>query len=540
MDYRIEKIRDFAHWRHRALQAIHANVRPDRLHWEGLASCMPSLPLAGLGRNDMAGCQASGVDLDEDVAEAHLVISKAFRDTLREAASFRTPDRWSVLYTALWRWAQGQKDVASPADDLGSRLHHMAKAVRRDRHDFIAYLRFQEQDVPAPAPRFVAWYEPDHDTLPWAAEHFADRMGASAFLIATPDCAASWDGHALSFREVPPGTIARPPSLISTDGGKQDAASTALWLIYYRSIFNPARLNERALAQHLPVRRWRGLPEAVLIPGLVGAARSGAQRVGQAAAVGMRDGRAIHVTSVRSNARRSTPAQLDETLHEVEHEVAHEVEHEPSHDHGHQHNRDARRTTRHEADSLDQCRRCTLWKDATAAVAGEGPVTARFMVVGEQPGDHEDLMGRVFVGPAGQVLNEALTRAGLARDEIYVTNAVKHFKWEPRGKRRIHKTPQQHEIVACRHWLEAEIARVAPAVIVTLGATALSSVLETRVTLSRYLNEPMRHDDRWVVPTYHPAYALRQADTAARDRAIDAMVTGLTRARALIELPEFR
>src|SRR6187399_574186 len=118
------------------------------------------------------------------------------------------------------------------------------------------------------------------------------------------------------------------------------------------------------------------------------------------------------------------------------------------------------------------CRACPLWKPATQTVFGEGPPRARVMLVGEQPGDQEDLQGAPFVGPAGEVLNRALAEAGLARDDVYLTNAVKHFKWEPRGKRRIHQKPRLSEMRACRPWLEAEIRAVQPAVIVCLGSTA--------------------------------------------------------------------
>lgn len=487
--YLVEAGLDFSGWRHRALQAIHAQLPPERLRWETLSAPTSSLILDAPSVDDFARDR-----LPDDLPEARLTMSKTFRDLLREASSCRIPDRWTVLYTALWRWSQGHREVASAADEMGARLYQMAKGVRRDRHDFIAYLRFREQDVPAPAPRFVAWYEPDHDTLEWAAEHFADRMGRTTFLIATPDRAAFWDGTALTFQATPAGTLARPPVLETRDDGEQDAARTALWLTYYRSIFNPARLNERALVQHMPIRRWRGLPEATLIPELIGTARGGAQRVGQATAVGMRDGHAIRADMVASG------------IH-----------------------------TEADADTLAQCRRCPLWKNATTVVPGEGPHPARLMIVGEQPGDQEDLAGRVFVGPAGQVLNQALEQAGIAREALYLTNAVKHFKWEPRGKRRLHKTPQQQEMLACRHWLEGEMASVAPSVIVTLGATAFSSVMARRLSLTEHLNHPIAHDNRWVVPTYHPAYALRQVDSAGRDRALDAIVTGLKRAQHLAQ-----
>ncbi|MDB5854084.1 MAG: uracil-DNA glycosylase [Herminiimonas sp.] len=190
---------------------------------------------------------------------------------------------------------------------------------------------------------------------------------------------------------------------------------------------------------------------------------------------------------------------------------------------------------RHElAESLDTCRRCELWRDATQAVGGEGPRHAPIMLVGEQPGDAEDLAGHPFVGPAGKLLDQALKQAGIARDKVYVTNAVKHFKWEPRGKRRIHKTPAQREIVACRFWLDEELREVAPKVVVALGATALKAVLRTsKATLAERLEQPLQFEDRWLVTVYHPSYVLRLPGHEAKTQAFDAMVRGLKKAASL-------
>jgi probable DNA metabolism protein len=184
--------------------------------------------------------------------------------------------------------------------------------------------------------------------------------------------------------------------------------------------------------------------------------------------------------------------------------------------------------------SLDQCRRCDLWRHATQGVGGAGPKRARIMLVGEQPGDQEDLQGKPFVGPAGQLLDRALAQADLDRRKVYITNAVKHFKWEPRGKRRLHKTPAQREVEACAYWLERELAQVKPAVVVALGSTALKAVLgDPRATLKEAVGRAIAHEGRWVVATYHPSYALRVPDAAARQAAFAAMVEGLKQARDL-------
>ncbi|MBO4122958.1 UdgX family uracil-DNA binding protein [Cupriavidus gilardii] len=178
--------------------------------------------------------------------------------------------------------------------------------------------------------------------------------------------------------------------------------------------------------------------------------------------------------------------------------------------------------------TLDACRRCDLWRNATHGVPGDGPAPAPVMVVGEQPGNQEDLAGKAFVGPAGRLLDEAFAKAGLSRESVFLTNAVKHFKWELRGKRRLHKTPAQREIEACGYWLEDEFERVAPRVVVALGATALKAVLGVKATsLRKVLGQPIEHEGRTVIPTYHPSYALRVPDPAAREAAFDEIVSAL-------------
>jgi uracil-DNA glycosylase len=169
------------------------------------------------------------------------------------------------------------------------------------------------------------------------------------------------------------------------------------------------------------------------------------------------------------------------------------------------------------AEAANKCRDCGLWRHATQTVFGEGPARARIMLVGEQPGNDEDLQGRPFVGPAGQLMNRLLADAGIDRNKVYVTNVVKHFKWEPRGKRRIHKKPSSVEIAACRSWLNAEIAALRPEVIVCLGASAAQALLgrSFRVTVDhgRFIKSPLA----WhVLATIHPSAILRAPDEAMR------------------------
>jgi probable DNA metabolism protein len=479
-------VNSFAEWRDAARDLLRHGVAPERVTWgapETGGDLFSGAPPAA-APDDTASTPPSDALLDGPLKPVPHV-PRSLVEMLQSAACCRVPDRWAFLYRVVWRWTQGEHDVQSPADEDGARLHAMLKAVRREEHDMHAYIRFRERPLDAGAPRFVAWYEPRHDVLPQVAEHFMRRMGKVSWLIATPEASVLWDGQTLHNT----GPLARSEEDL-VDSGE------ALWLTYYRSIFNPARLNTAVMQQHITLDRWKNLPEGKIVAQMVSDAGLGARRTGQFQAVGQRKGTTIPIAPADAQPERQQPSQLDE------------------------------------------CRRCELYQFATQAVPGEGPKRAAIMFVGEQPGDQEDLAGQPFVGPAGKLLDQVCEAAGVDRESVYVTNAVKHFKWEPRGKRRIHKTPAQKEIEACHYWLDKELAAVQPTVIVALGATALKSVLRTAtVTLKNSLGTPLRHDGRWVVTTYHPSYVLRVPSEDAKREAFAAMVQGLKLAQELLDRP---
>ena len=186
------------------------------------------------------------------------------------------------------------------------------------------------------------------------------------------------------------------------------------------------------------------------------------------------------------------------------------------------------------SEAVQECRACELWEDATQAVMGTWERShesgrARLMLVGEQPGDREDIEGRPFVGPAGRLLDTALERAGIDRRDAYVTNVVKHFRFQPRGKRRIHQTPERIHVSACRPWLDAELRMVEPEALVCLGATAAQALLGSSVRIGRDRGRPMNSPLADLVTlTAHPSAILRQRDEAEREEALDALVTDLT------------
>ncbi|HEY1513604.1 MAG TPA: UdgX family uracil-DNA binding protein [Gaiellaceae bacterium] len=183
------------------------------------------------------------------------------------------------------------------------------------------------------------------------------------------------------------------------------------------------------------------------------------------------------------------------------------------------------------------CRACDLWRNATQTVFGQGPANAELMLVGEQPGDREDLAGQPFVGPAGRVLDDALAAAGIDRERVYVTNAVKHFKWRARGKRRIHDKPNRAEVAACRQWLDGELAVVQPRVLVLLGATAAQALLGTGFRVTRERGRPIDDTEfaRHVVATVHPSAIVRIRDRTERAEAEGGLAADLRLAAQLVD-----
>ncbi|MFL6660388.1 MAG: UdgX family uracil-DNA binding protein [Massilia sp.] len=461
---------NFAQWRVAAKAFLARGVAPAEAAWGALS-----------GAKDLFASEAVPTPVDAGAVPV-LHLPRALVEMLEAAACFTVEDRWSFLYKVLWRWQRGQSEVISLADDDGARLHAMVKAVHREEHDMHAYLRFRERKDADDPPRFVAWFEPVHEVLPQVARHFSRRMGNTSWLIATPGLAMAWDGERLMELASP---LSAAPAI--------DDAGESLWLTYYRNIFNPARLNADLMRSHIPLRFWKNLPEGAVAAGMISAAAHGERRTGQRADLAQRRGAAtIDVTPARAQPQREGPSVLD------------------------------------------QCRRCSLWQTATQAVPGVGPASARIMVVGEQPGDQEDLQGLPFVGPAGAVLERAFAEAGVDRNNVYLTNAVKHFKWEPRGKRRMHKTPAQKEVEACHLWLERELDNIQPQVIVALGSTALKSVLQdAKATLKGSMVAPVQHEGRTVIAVYHPSYVLRAPDEATRHAAYAVIVEGLRQARLL-------
>lgn len=402
-------------------------------------------------------------------------VPRAFIDLARDAILHREPQRFALLYTLLTRLRDQPRLMDDHADPLLRRIDELARHVRRDIHKMRAFLRFREVDEDG-TPRFVAWYEPEHHIVRHNAAFFIDRFAGMRWSILTPDVAIHWDGA----------TLSEGPGADRSDAPDGDPTEE-VWKTYYASIFNPARVKIGAMLKEMPRKYWKNMPETALVPALIAGA--------QARESGMIE-----------TARAATGGDVDAAWAALRDEAA-------------------------------RCTRCALHKHATQTVFGEGPMSASMMFVGEQPGDQEDLAGRPFVGPAGQVFDRALAQAGIDRAETYVTNAVKHFKFEPRGKRRIHAKPDTGEIEACRWWGEQERALLRPRITVALGATAARSLFGRTVTISRERGRALELPDgggaAWI--TIHPSYLLRLPDEAAKAAEYERFVADLKAARALAD-----
>ncbi|TYC91685.1 UdgX family uracil-DNA binding protein [Novosphingobium sp. BW1] len=430
---------DFEAWRDEARRLVSQGHAPHEVSWRDAAES-----------EDLFAAPPAHTFSPAPATSARTVrANRAFLDQAHLAILHRDGARLDLLYRILWRLQDEPRLLGDPADPDAGALHRLVRQVRRDIHKMRAFLRFRAMPEDTGPPRYLAWFEPDHRIERANAAFFRDRFASQRWSILTPRLTLHWDGKSLN--EAPPARREDVPAHDATED---------LWLGYYRSIFNPARLKVGAMVKEMPRRYWKNLPEAAQIPALIAGAQ---QREAAMIATG------------------APPAD------------------EPA------------PTTREAlADGIAQCRRCPIGCNGTAPVLGEGPLDPPLLILGEQPGDTEERTGRPFVGPAGELLNAHLTRAGIARAQAYVTNAVKHFKFERQGRRLLHQNPTANEIDHCRWWLEAERALVRPRAILALGASAGRALLGRTPSIGRERGCPIPLPDgtpMWL--TVHPSYLLR-------------------------------
>ncbi|WP_225206832.1 UdgX family uracil-DNA binding protein [Novosphingobium huizhouense] len=381
--------------------------------------------------------------------------SRQFLQLAQSVTLHSDPERFSLLYRLLWRLQAQPRLMEDAADADVGQADRLARQVRRDIHKMRAFLRFRVVEEDSGAERYVAWFEPEHHILRANAGFFVRRFTTMRWSILTPQGTLHWDGESL--QEGPPAERADAPSGDPTED---------LWRRYYASIFNPARLKIGAMLKEMPRKYWKNMPEAALIPELVATAQ------------------AREATMVDSGRSMFEDAERPANLEQI-------------------------------ANMIEACRRCPIGCNGTHAVAGEGPSRAPLMIVGEQPGDVEEQQGRPFVGPAGRLLRSHLEDAGLDLGAAWLTNAVKHFKFVPRGKRRLHQSPTAKEIDTCRWWVDSERLLVRPRLILALGASAARGLLGRTVSVQKERSRPHALEDGaelWI--TTHPSYLLRLQDDA--------------------------
>jgi probable DNA metabolism protein len=469
---------------------MHAAVLAHEVDWEGYRALVRTLAQARIPPEHVAW---SVRDIDDLFAEAlpersaspGLRVPRELATLAETVIQSSEPARFGLLYRLIWRAVTGERHVLEQITDPEvHRANRLAQSVRRDTHKMRAFVRFRDVTDDG-VPRHLAWFEPDHYIVEANASFFVRRFASMTWSILTPYRCAHWNGDRLAF----------------TDGARladvpQDDEIAAYWQAYFGATFNPARLKIGAMTAEMPRKYWKNLPEAAMIPELIAGAAVRTQTM-------------IDTPKISPARPTNRPGATEEPPPIMP--IA---------------------RARLEA---KQCQRCPLYATATQTVFGEGPTTASIVLVGEQPGDQEDLAGRPFVGPAGQLLDRALHEAALDRSQLYVTNAVKHFKFIPRGKRRMHMKPDASEIDACRWWLDIELNDIVPKVVILLGATAGRAVLGRPVSVMKERGRPIPLGAGMAVQTVHPSFLLRLPDPAAKAREYSAFLADLRLAATLLD-----
>ena len=402
-------------------------------------------------------------------------VPKDFLALAEDVGYHRSADRWNLLYRVLWRLTGDEPSLLKVhTDDDMHRLLMMEKAVRRDAHKMKAFVRFREI-IQGGEKHYIAWHRPDHFVLRKIAPFFSRRFKAMHWTILTPDESVTWDQHELKYF----------PGVDRSQAPSTDELED-LWRTYYANIFNPARIKVKAMKTEMPVRHWATLPETTIIDQML---KDAPARVADMIA---------RSEGFDRSARDYMPGPSQPlTLSRL-------------------------------SDAIRQCRACDLHCHATQAVFGHGPTDARIVIVGEQPGDREDIEGKPFVGPAGEVLNHALAEAGIDRSQVYVTNTVKHFKFERNGNQRLHKKPNSREIRACLPWFEAEWSQLQASTLVCLGATAATALISPgfRMQQQRGVWIQTKYTPR-TMATWHPSFILRLPGSTQRESRMAELIRDL-------------
>jgi probable DNA metabolism protein len=469
---------DFEGWRIAARSLLVQGIPPENLDWRVGESC---------GLFDTADLVANSMDQQQNQTQTRqFKVPRDFIALCRKAILHSDPSRFGLLYRLLWRMQQEPRLLQVSFDADVVQLQTMVKAVQRDLHKMKAFVRFREIESDGGESEFVAWFEPSHHIVEASAAFFTGRFTNMRWSILTPEICMHWDGKTLSYS-----AGARKADAPAEDAGED------LWRSYYRSIFNPARLKVAAMQSQMPKKYWRNLPEAPLIAELI---LNSAQRMNHMIAAQPTEPQRKIVTY---KPIRQVPDPLANAS-------------------------DAAKALHILNEHMLSASEFPLAANATQAVLGTGMAPARIMLLGEQPGEQEDLSGQPFIGPAGQLLDRAMHDAGIVRSEIYITNTLKHYKFKRQGTRRMHLVPGVDDINTYLPWLLAEIAIVQPQIIVALGKVAARAITgeaqgmeASRGKLVSLLNGGQ------AIVTYHPSYILRTADQATKRLRYETLVADL-------------
>lgn len=421
--------------------------------------------------------ESTDFKMDEEQIQQFL-IPKQFLSLAKIISHYRDINKWHKLYQLLWRLTHGERNLlAITSDPLIHELMLMQKAIRREAHKMKAFVRFCKFEEEDGTEQYLAWYKPEHLVLRIVAPFFQRRFAVMRWTVITPDETVHWDGEKLHYSE---------GKLVTTNPTDE---LEHLWQTYYRAIFNPARIKIKAMKKEMPTRYWHNLPETQMIPSLLAEAP---QRLAEMMS---------HQEGFKNSAADFLPNE------------------------------------RHSLSELKMaaktCQGCPLHHEATQTVFGSGNPQAKLVLVGEQPGDLEDRQGKPFVGPAGKILTNVLHTLGIELEEIYITNAVKHFKFFKKLDQRMHRSPDIREINACKPWVLAELELIKPQVVLCLGLSAAKSLINPAFRIKQERGEFRANENYLIGATFHPSAVLRAANDAVQEQIIEDLRRDIERAYCL-------
>lgn len=441
-------VRNFSQWRETARHLLEQGKPPSAVQWLD----------ADAQQTSLFTDKILNLDSIEAVRPTTTFrISGEFIQLAEYVACHRSVQKWTLLYTALWRIMHGEKHLLQLSTDaIIYELFRMQKAVNRDMYKMKAFVRFKRYEEFGQE-FYVAWHKPDHKIVQLVAPFFKERFNVMRWIIITPDGAVLWDGESLQFDE----TIKAIKEQVKDE-------MEQLWRTYYRATFNPARIKLKAMRREMPVRYWLTLPETNIIPNML----------------------------------QEAPQRVTKMLKYTEGMTSSAADFLPT-----EHSMTALKT------AAAHCQGCMLYQRSQQTVFGIGAAQALVMLVGDQPNDYEDQTGLPFQGAVGKILSQLLSEAGISHDIVYLTNAVKHFKHIPRDNKRMSISPDIREITACKPWLLAEIKLIQPRLIICLGLIAARALISHgfHMKAQRGIWFSFSETQR-IMATYHPSTMLRSED----------------------------